>query len=111
MKNTEEILSIYLLGEIIVRLKEIPQEMIPCVVYLRADITVTYIYVFKSKGAVQMHERGVVISKCRVAHAFHCVTPSSCSAVGQEMSPPGDEQHLRSERASVLNMEALTECK
>ena len=56
-----------------------------------------------------MHEGGVVISKCRVAHAFHCVTPSCCSTVGQEMSPPGDEQHLRSERASLLNIEARTE--
>lgn len=79
--------------------------------YLQANITATYIYVFKSKGAIQMHERGVVISKCRVAHPFHCVTPSSCSTVGQEVSPPGDEQHLRSERASLLNTEALTESK
>jgi len=27
------------------------------------------------------------------------------------MSPPGDEQHLRSERAVLLNIEALTDSK
>ena len=76
---------------------------------MQANITATYIYMFKSKGAIQMHERGVVISKCRVAHPFHCVTPSGCSTVGQEMSLPRDEQHLRSEQAYLLNTEARTE--
>lgn len=61
----------------------------------------TYIYVFKSESAIEMHERGIVISKCRVPDTYHCVTPSSSSALSQKLSPPGDKQHLHPAKAFI----------
>jgi hypothetical protein len=70
--------------------------------FLSYEVSPTYIYMFKSKGAIEMHERGVIISKCRVSHPFHCVTPSSCTMVSQKLPLPGDEQHLYNQKCIYL---------
>jgi len=57
----------------------------------------------KAKGAIEMHERRVVISEYGVSHTFHCVTPSSCTMISQELSSPCDEQHLHNHQTCLFN--------
>jgi hypothetical protein len=79
--------------------KEVPEET-QLVGY---EVFTTYINVFESKSAIEMHEGGIVAGKYRVSGAFHCVTPSSSSALSQELSPPGDKQHLHSQQTHLFS--------